>query len=200
MELTISRRRDSVRLQRSMQLNKPSLVKRDNCEHRLDGIALGRSGESFMKIAFALSAAFASVLLFTSPAQARNYDCSKAGNATKAACKGKAAAPAPMAPATSPAPATATIAKPRNYDCTKIGNKFRAACRGQATAAPATAPQVTSHPAMAAQPAPTMRGGDRATHAGGPNGATAMCKDGSYSHSLHHSGTCSGHKGVATWY
>jgi len=32
-----------------------------------------------------------------------------------------------------------------------------------------------------------------------PIGATAQCKDGSYSFSLHHSGTCSSHRGVARW-
>ncbi len=32
-----------------------------------------------------------------------------------------------------------------------------------------------------------------------PEGATAHCRDGSYSFSQHHSGTCSGHGGVATW-
>lgn len=31
-------------------------------------------------------------------------------------------------------------------------------------------------------------------------GATAKCRDGTYSWSRHHSGTCSGHHGVATWY
>lgn len=29
--------------------------------------------------------------------------------------------------------------------------------------------------------------------------ATAQCRDGSYSYSQHHSGTCSHHGGVATW-
>jgi len=33
-----------------------------------------------------------------------------------------------------------------------------------------------------------------------PAGATAQCNDGTYSFSQHHSGTCSGHGGVATWY
>ena len=33
-----------------------------------------------------------------------------------------------------------------------------------------------------------------------PPGATAMCNDGTYSFSQHHSGTCSGHKGVALFY
>lgn len=31
------------------------------------------------------------------------------------------------------------------------------------------------------------------------SGATAKCRDGSYSHSQHRSGTCSGHGGVAEW-
>src|SRR5260370_30016307 len=36
-----------------------------------------------------------------------------------------------------------------------------------------------------------------------PNGSTAdvtaVCRDGSYSHSQHHSGTCSSHGGVGQW-
>jgi Protein of unknown function (DUF3761) len=32
-----------------------------------------------------------------------------------------------------------------------------------------------------------------------PPGATAKCSDGMYSFSLHHSGTCSHHGGVAQW-
>jgi hypothetical protein len=32
-----------------------------------------------------------------------------------------------------------------------------------------------------------------------PAGATALCKDGTYSHSTHRSGTCSRHHGVAQW-
>lgn len=32
-----------------------------------------------------------------------------------------------------------------------------------------------------------------------PAGATAICKDGSYSYSQHRSGTCSGHGGVRSW-
>jgi hypothetical protein len=134
-----------------------------------------------------------------SPAHARNYDCSKPGNARKAACKGNAAKAAPMAPAmAAPEPKPAAMARPRNYDCTKLGNKFRAACRGQNAVAPAS--QMAASPAVSSQPSSPMRGGDKATHAGGPNGATAMCKDGTYSHSAHHSGTCSGHHGVGTWY
>jgi hypothetical protein len=32
-----------------------------------------------------------------------------------------------------------------------------------------------------------------------PRGASAQCKDGTYSFSKHRSGTCSGHKGVKRW-
>ncbi|WP_027800469.1 DUF3761 domain-containing protein [Paraburkholderia dilworthii] len=32
-----------------------------------------------------------------------------------------------------------------------------------------------------------------------PDGATARCRDGTYSFSRHHSGTCSRHGGVASW-
>ncbi|MFZ3350872.1 MAG: DUF3761 domain-containing protein [Xanthobacteraceae bacterium] len=32
-----------------------------------------------------------------------------------------------------------------------------------------------------------------------PSGASARCQDGDYSFSEHHSGTCSGHGGVAEW-
>jgi len=35
--------------------------------------------------------------------------------------------------------------------------------------------------------------------AAAPPGATALCRDGTYSYSKHHSGTCSHHGGVAKW-
>jgi Protein of unknown function (DUF3761) len=46
--------------------------------------------------------------------------------------------------------------------------------------------------------APGFSGGG--TPGGPPPGVTARCRDGDYSHSTHHSGTCSGHGGVAEWY
>ena len=33
-----------------------------------------------------------------------------------------------------------------------------------------------------------------------PSGASAKCRDGTYSYSQHRSGTCSHHGGVSTWY
>src|SRR5712692_3392874 len=38
-----------------------------------------------------------------------------------------------------------------------------------------------------------------AAFAAPPPGATAQCRDGTYSYSQHHSGTCSHHGGVAVW-
>jgi hypothetical protein len=40
---------------------------------------------------------------------------------------------------------------------------------------------------------------DLVTAGSAPVGATAKCNDGTYSFSKHHSGTCSGHHGVAEW-
>ena len=69
--------------------------------------------------------------------------------------------------------------------------------------APAAAPAAAAAaPAAAAQPkastasksAPTAKAGNT-----DPTGATAKCKDGTYSKSQHHSGTCSSHGGVAEW-
>ncbi len=54
-----------------------------------------------------------------------------------------------------------------------------------APAAPAAAPAAASRSAPAA--------------AGGAQGATAKCKDGTYSHSTGHKGACSHHGGVGEW-
>jgi hypothetical protein len=124
-----------------------------------------------------LAAALAAgcTLASASPASAaaRNYDCSKPGNANKAACKtgakdaikgstkpapaAKTAAatkPAPAAkPATKVAAATTTKTVTRNYDCTKKGNANKAQCKGSTTVATST----TTKTAAAAPPAkPTM--------------------------------------------
>jgi hypothetical protein len=169
-------------------------------------------------LVYALTAACASLILAAAPASARDYDCSKPGNANKAACKtaaAPAAAPAKAArnydcskagnankaackTATTPAPsqiapAAAPAKAARNYDCSKPGNVNKTACKGAAVASPALPPATAraKPPApMAATRAPT------APQAGKP---TAQCKDGSYSMSQHRSGTCSHHGGVANW-
>jgi Protein of unknown function (DUF3761) len=102
----------------------------------------------FLSRAILLGALFAPVAL-ASPAEAapRHYDCSKPGNANKAACK---AAPATKVARAKPAKA-AKGAKPvetkttkittttteRHYDCTKAGNANKAQCRTAAKETPA---------------------------------------------------------------
>jgi large subunit ribosomal protein L22e/Meckel syndrome type 1 protein len=81
-------------------------------------------------------------------AAAKNYDCTKPGNANKAACKGAAqsatsaaakATPAKAAAAAKPAATrvsstttTKTVTQ-KNYDCTKPGNANKAVCKSAAT-------------------------------------------------------------------
>ena len=66
-----------------------------------------------------------------------------------------------------------------------------------AAPAPAAAAPTTGTPAAkssASKSAPTAAASNT-----DPTGATAKCKDGTYSKSKHHSGTCSSHGGVAEW-
>lgn len=129
------------------------------------------------------------------PAATRNYDCSKAGNANKAVCKGAASTVA----ATRAAPAAPAT---RHYDCSKAGNANKTACKGTTSApmapAPRAAPPPRTAPMAPASHSSTPTGQN--THPGGPNGATAKCRDGTLSSSAHRSGTCSRHGGVAQWY
>ena len=66
---------------------------------------------------------------------------------------------------------------------------------GSPGVAPAPAAMPMSHPStMAATPTPGVMNPNPAA---APSGSTALCKDGTYSHSAHHSGSCSRHGGVA---
>ena len=141
---------------------------------------------------FIAATAFAMLALAGTSAEARNYDCSKAGNANKAACKAtQGAAAKPISPAL---PRTATVAiKPvavRNYDCTKLGNRFRKQCRAAAPVLPAATARMVA----------LVRPATASVANAGPQGATAKCKDGTYSRSAHRSGSCSRHGGVSQLY
>jgi hypothetical protein len=60
-------------------------------------------------------------------------------------------------------------------------------------------PAASSAPAAAAKPAASSSKSTPASGNTDPTGATAKCKDGTYSKSQQHSGTCSNHGGVAEW-
>jgi large subunit ribosomal protein L22e/Meckel syndrome type 1 protein len=105
-------------------------------------------------LAAALAAGCSVMCAAPATGAAKNYDCTKAGNANKAACKGAAkAATAAAAKATPAKPAAAAAApKPsatkvssttttktvtqKNYDCTKPGNANKAVCKSATPAAP----------------------------------------------------------------
>jgi hypothetical protein len=75
------------------------------------------------------------------------------------------------------------------------------AAAGSTAATPAAAPAATPAPAAPPTKSPTASKSAPTASAGNtdPTGATAKCKDGTYSKSQHHSGTCSSHGGVAEW-
>jgi hypothetical protein len=88
--------------------------------------------------------------------------------------------------------------------CSGHGGVQKAKKAAASAAAPAAAPAAAAPTAPAApaaaksatasKSAPTATAGNT-----DPTGATAKCKDGTYSKSKHHSGTCSSHGGVAEW-
>jgi hypothetical protein len=132
----------------------------------------------------------------------RNYDCSKAGNKNKAVCKGTATAAKPVVKETTVATST------RHYDCTKPGNANKEQCKvsastQQSAAKPVAVPKaVPAAHATKTAIAPTVNATPKATAAAEDHnaaGATATCKDGTYSHAKTHQGACSHHGGVAKW-
>ena len=187
------------------------------------------------KLLVLVGLALGSVTL-ASPATARNYDCNKAGNANKAACKApvataktsktvvttRTAAGAPSTArhfdcskpgnktkavcrsAVTPAAAvvTKTTATTASYDCTKFYNRMRAVCRAQSSTSKTSTSSVPVRPSMNSPVSSQTRTTTTTSRSvnGNAAGATAQCKDGSYSHAQHHSGACSRHGGVAKFF
>jgi hypothetical protein len=123
-------------------------------------------------------------------------------------------APCPATAAATTAAAHCKDAAGKFVKCASAGKPIKAAAT--TTALPTTVrskpapPKLTTAGPTAAQPkaqaaataaVPTAARASLPTfsRAGAPAGATAHCKDGTYSMSKTHSGSCSGHGGVAAW-
>ena len=155
----------------------------------------------------------------TTMAKSKSGACSNHGGVKE--WYGSAPAPAAAAPKATPAPRSSAPAKPaakmmpmgdgvtgRCVDGTTTKAKSKSgACSnhggvkewmGPMAAAPAAPPRATQSPRAAPQAAPAATVPTRAIP-GSPAGASALCVDGTYSHSQHRSGSCSSHGGVKQW-
>jgi hypothetical protein len=137
--------------------------------------------------------------------------CSGHGGVQKAGTSAASAAPAAAAPAAPAAPAMSggtstckdgtTSTSTGKGTCSGHGGVQKAAtpaAAAPAAAAPAAAAAAAA-PAAAKSSTASKSAPTAATSNTDPTGATAKCKDGTYSKSQHHSGTCSSHGGVAQW-
>jgi hypothetical protein len=101
-----------------------------------------------MNLKYLASALVAMAVLHGTSASARNYDCTKAGNANKTVCKDAAAAATKLAaapaPTTSATTTSTTTSTSRHYDCTKAGNANKTACKGASV--PSVVPAASSAP------------------------------------------------------
>jgi hypothetical protein len=138
--------------------------------------------------------------------------CSRHGGVDHPTGGGGASSAAPAAGATASAPAggaapasatfqckdgTYSTAKTSQGACSRHGGVDHSLTATAGAAAPAAAatPAVAAGGSAASGKAPTVaRPGDA------PANATAKCRDGTYSASQQHSGSCSHHGGVAEWY
>ena len=182
-------------------------------------------------IAAALIGGLSLVPLAPASAATRHYDCSKAGNANKTACKATATKTATKAtPSHTTTETTSTTTTTRHYDCTKRGNANKAACRtaakesptGKSPGAVKRTTRTTTTMVDCAKWYNRMRATCRANTSSSPprttvapapkpavipagsvnadaRGATAQCKDRTYTHAKGHRGACSHHGGVAKW-
>src|SRR5450755_4432715 len=133
--------------------------------------------------------------------------CSGHGGVQKAGTSAASAAPAAAAPAAPAAPAMSggtstckdgtTSTSTGKGTCSGHGGVQKAAtpaAAAPAAAAPAAAAAAAA-PAAAKSSTASKSAPTAATSNTDPTGATAKCKDGTYSKSQHHSGTCSSHGG-----
>jgi hypothetical protein len=120
---------------------------------------------------------------------------------------------APATPSTSASPSTSAAEAVTCQDGT-TGKAGRGACShhggvrkgdGGGSGAPTTSSATGTSGSTSTNPttnmgrSPTSSSKQPSAGTGDAAGATAKCKDGTYSHSKHHQGTCSHHGGVAQW-
>src|ERR1700674_2407763 len=117
----------------------------------------------------------------------------KDGTTTTSTGKGTCSGHGGVQKATKAKPATAWTAAPASSAAPAPAASTVAAAPA-ATAAPAAPAATPAKASTATKSAPTASAGNT-----DPTGATAKCKDGTYSKSAHRSGTCSSHGGVAEW-
>lgn len=161
------------------------------------------SGESMQRILFVLSVVIFG-LVMAGPVSAATQsgpvtcvDGTTSPHGGKGACSGHGGIKKAEAAKEKEKPATEKPAKD-----TKKTSKSKK--KAEATEAPAAAPATQAAPAPAAapsraKPAKTETTGSKASGNTDPSGATARCKDGTYSHAKTHQGACSRHGGVAEW-
>lgn len=180
------------------------------------GANMPRHKERNVRLTLMAIAAFA---LFASPALAKDTTAP----AKAAACRDDkghfvkcptTAAPAKPAPKAAASPARCRDAKGHFTACPGTTASSPATASTPAPSAKSSSPaqsgrcrdaqghfmkcgSVAAPPSATAKSSPTSATGLPKSR---PAGATAQCRDGTYSSSQHRSGTCSHHGGVATWF
>jgi hypothetical protein len=95
---------------------------------------------------------------------------------------------------------TFTRAKTQQGACSRHGGVKTWYSANETTATPPPPPPPASAPKNTPPPPSAPKAAPKSSAAGAPEGATAKCKDGTYSYAKGHSGACSHHGGVAEWY
>lgn len=145
-----------------------------------------------------------------STAKTTSGACSRHGGVDHPVAGGAAAAAPAAGAAAATAPAGGAAPKGATFQCKdgtySTAKTAQGACSRHGgvdhalTAAPAVAAPAAPAAAAGAAAAPSGKAPTVARPAGAPATATAKCKDGTYSESTTHSGTCSHHGGVVEWY
>lgn len=111
-------------------------------------------------------------------AKAGRGACGHHGGVNKNAAPAESATTPSTSKATTPAPSTS---------------------RTPSASPPPQSPATSPAPPAKSTRAPSSTTGSSKAANTDPTGATAQCKDGTYSHAKQHTGACSHHGGVSTW-